>query len=182
MGLPTYVGLWTAGLWAIGAIAVAYIYQETRWAIALRASREDEIAARASGVQIVPQRLLAFVVSSILSGVAGALYGHFLGTLRIDNFYLDMTFLLISMLVVGGMRSLTGAVVGTLSVALLNELFRLLEVGFALPGTDLRIATAPGLGDVAVAAVMLLIIVFRPRGLTGGREADFFLFLRSTKN
>lgn len=174
MGLKTYVGLWTSGLWAIGAIALAFIYQETRFAIALRASREDEVAARASGIHIVRERLLAFVLGAFVSGIAGALYGHFLGTLRVENFYFDPTFLFISMLVVGGMRSLTGAVVGTISVSLLTEILRMLEVGIPLPGTGSTLAAAPGLGDVALAAVMLLIILFRPQGITGGREASEF--------
>ena len=170
MGLPAYVGLWTSGISAIVAIAIAYVYQETRWAIALRASREDEVAARASGVRIELQRLIAFVLSAVVSGLAGALYGHFLGTLRVESFYLDQTFLLIAMLVVGGMRSLTGAVVGVASISLLTEWLRLLEVGVAPPGLGITIKTAPGLGDVALAAVMLLIILFRPQGLTGGQE------------
>ncbi|MCB1445615.1 MAG: branched-chain amino acid ABC transporter permease [Rhizobiaceae bacterium] len=178
MGLPAYVGLWTSGIWAMVAIFIAYVYQETRWAIALRASREDEVAARASGVRIVRQRLVAFVLSAVVSGIAGALYGHFLGTLRVETFYLDPTFLFISMLVVGGMRSLTGAVVGTIGISLLTEILRLLEVGVALPGTDMTLSTAPGLGDVALAAVMLLIILFRPQGITGGREIGSFIQAR----
>ncbi|MBL0374254.1 branched-chain amino acid ABC transporter permease [Rhizobium sp. KVB221] len=175
MGLKAYVGLWTSGLWAIAAITIAFIYQETRFAIALRASREDEVAARASGIHIVRERLIAFVLGAFVAGVGGALFGHFLGTLRVENFYFDPTFLFISMLVVGGMRSLTGAVAGTVLISLLTEILRLLEVGIPLPGTGLTLAAASGLGDVALAAVMLLIILFRPQGITGGREAiEFF--------
>lgn len=173
MGLPAYVGLWTAGATAIAAIAIAFVYQETRWALALRASREDEVAARACGVGIVRQRLIAFVLSAFVTGVAGVLYGHFLGTLRVESFYLDLTFLLVSMLVVGGMRSLTGAVAGTIVISVLTELLRLLEIGVKLPGTTWLLATAPGLGDVALAAAMLLIILFRPQGIAGGKEIAF---------
>jgi branched-chain amino acid transport system permease protein len=174
MGLPNFVGLWTAACWAVGAVLVAFVYQETRFAIALRASREDEVAARASGVEVERQRLIAFVASSAIAGAAGALYGHFLGTLRIDNFYLDMTFQFLSMLVVGGARSLTGAVFGTIAICVLTEMLRWLEVGVNLPGLGWRVSTAPGLGDVVLAALMLAIIIFRPQGLAGGREiADF---------
>jgi len=181
MGLPAYVGLWTAGVWAIVAIIIAYVYQETRWAIALRASREDEVAARASGVRIVRQRLIAFVLGAFVCGIAGALFAHFLGTLRVESFYLDPTFLYIAMLVVGGMRSLTGAVVGTVSISLLTEILRLLEVGIPLPGTGVTLTTPPGLGDVALAAIMLLIIMFRPQGITGGREiGSLFEFRRAS--
>ena len=152
MGLPTYVGLWTAGGAAVGAIVVAFAYQETRWALALRASREDEVAARACGVQIVRQRLIAFVISAFVTGIAGVLYGHFLGTLRVESFYLDLTFLLVTMLVVGGMRSLTGAVAGTIGISAADGIAA--PAGGrhpALPGTTAVLATAPGLGDVALA-------------------------------
>ncbi len=115
---------------------------------------------------------MAFVVSGFVTGIAGVLYGHFLGTLRVESFYLDLTFLLVTMLVVGGMRSLAGAVIGAIGISILTELLRLVEVGFVLPGTSWSIATPPGLGDVALAAAMLLIILFRPQGLTGGREIE----------
>jgi branched-chain amino acid transport system permease protein len=173
MGLPGYVGLWTAGLFAMGAIVVAFAYQETRFALALRASREDEVAARATGVRIVRERLIAFVLGAFVAGVAGSLYGHFMGTLRVENFYLDPTFLFISMLVIGGQRSLTGAVAGAISISVVTELLRQFEVGIAVPGTGWTLAAAPGLGDVVLAALMLLIILFRPQGITGGREISF---------
>lgn len=170
MGLPIYVGLWTATGGAIFAVAVAFAYQETRWAIALRASREDEVAARATGVGVVRQRLVAFVLGAFLAGIAGVLFAHFLGTLRVESFYLDPAFLFIAMLVVGGARSLTGAVTGVAAISVLTELLRLTEIGVPLPATGIVVATPPGLGDVALAAAMLLIILFRPQGIAGGRE------------
>lgn len=181
MGLPTYVGLWTAAGWAIFAVAIAFAYQETRWAIALRASREDEVAARATGVSVVRERLIAFVLGAFLAGIAGVLLAHFLGTLRVESFYLDPTFLFIAMLVVGGTRSLTGAVAGTFVISVLTELLRQTETGVRLPATGLVVTTPPGLGDVALAAAMLLIILFRPRGITGGREIALPRRLTATK-
>ncbi len=170
MGLKSYVGLWTACAFAVGAIGVAFAYQETRWALALRASREDAVAASACGLRVAALRLGAFVLSAFVCGVGGALYGHFQGTLRVESFYLDPTFLLVTMLVVGGMRSLTGAVIGCLSISLLTELLRLVEVGVPVPGTTFTVAAAAGFGDVVLAALMLLILIFRPNGITGGRE------------
>jgi branched-chain amino acid transport system permease protein len=168
MGLPLYVDLWAAFAWAIAAIVIAFVYQETRSALMLRASREDEAAARASGVHITRHRLIAFVISAFLSGVAGVLLAHFLGTVRVETYYLDLTFLIVAMLVIGGMRSLTGAVAGAIVIAALTELMRQLEIGFTLGATT--IAAPPGLGDAILALVMLLIILFRPRGIAGGRE------------
>ncbi len=171
MGLPPYVGLWTALAWAVTAIVIAFIYQETRSALLLRASREDEAAAQASGVNVVLHRLIAFVISAFLSGIAGVLLGHFLGIVRVETFYLDLTFLIVAMLIIGGRGSLTGAVAGAIVIAVLTELLRNTEVGFQIGKTV--IAAPPGLGDVILALIMLLIILLRPEGIAGGRELEW---------
>jgi branched-chain amino acid transport system permease protein len=168
MGLPAYVDLWTALGWAVAAIVIAFVYQETRSALLLRASREDEAAAQASGVNVVRHRLIAFVISAFLSGIAGVLLAHFLGIVRVENFYLDLTFLIVAMLIIGGRGSLTGAVFGALVIAVLTELLRQIEIG--VPVGNMTIAAPPGVGDVILALVMLLIILFRPNGIAGGRE------------
>ena len=171
MGLPIYVNLWVACAWALAAILIAFIYQESRSALLLRASREDEVAAAASGVNMIRHRLIAFVISAFLSGVAGVLLAHFLGTVRVETFYLDLTFLIVAMLVIGGMQSLAGAVAGAAVIAALTELFRRIEIGFAVG--DTTIAAPPGLGDAILALVMLAIILFRPGGLAGGKEISW---------
>jgi branched-chain amino acid transport system permease protein len=168
MGLPIYIDLWTGFAWAVAAVAIAFLYQETRSALLLRASREDEAAAEASGIHIVRHRLIAFTISGFLSGIAGVLLAHFLGTVRVETFYLDLTFLIVAMLVIGGMGSLTGAVVGTAVIAALTELLRQVEIGITVGNATL--AAPPGLGDAILALIMLLIILFRPKGIAGGRE------------
>jgi branched-chain amino acid transport system permease protein len=168
MGLPANVDLWTAFAWALAALVIAFAYQETRSALLLRASREDEAAAQAAGVNIVRHRLIAFVISAFLSGVAGVLLGHFLGIVRVENFYLDLTFLIVAMLVIGGRGSLTGAVAGAVVIAALTEVLREIEVGFQLGKTT--IAAPAGTGDVILALIMLLIILLRPHGIAAGRE------------
>jgi branched-chain amino acid transport system permease protein len=168
MGVPIAIGIWWAAGSAVFAIVVAFAYQETRSGLMLRASREDEAAAQASGVHVVRERLTAFVISGFVSGVAGALLGHFLGTVRVESFYLDLTFLIVAMLVIGGMRSLTGAVAGALAIAALTEILRQVEVGVTVGNAT--IAAPAGLGDAVLALLMLLIIIFRPKGIAGGRE------------
>ena len=168
MGLPAYVDVWAALGWAVAALIIAFAYQETRSALLLRASREDEAAAQASGANVVLHRLYAFVVSAFLSGIAGVLLGHFLGIVRVENFYLDLTFLIIAMLLIGGRGSLAGAVAGTIVIALLTEGLREAEVGFQVGAST--IAAPAGTGDVILALLMLIIILFRPDGIAGGRE------------
>ena len=110
------------------------------------------------------------MLSAFVSGLSGALLAHLLGILRVDTFYLDLTFITIAMLVIGGTRSLAGAVVGTLVVAALQEMMRVLESGVPLPGVGIVVRAPAGLGDVLVAVFMLLMIIKRPDGLTKGNE------------
>jgi branched-chain amino acid transport system permease protein len=180
MGLPSYVDLWTALAWAVAAIFIAFVYQESRSALLLRASREDEAAAQASGINVVLHRLIAFVISAFLSGIAGVLLGHFLGIVRVENFYLDLTFLIVAMLIIGGRGSLTGAVAGAIVIAVLTEVLRQTEIGFQIGKT--LVAAPPGLGDVILALIMLLIILLRPEGIAGGREFEWPFGRRSPRS
>jgi branched-chain amino acid transport system permease protein len=149
VGLPTYVTPTVAYGWAFAAIALACLYQHSRYGLALRACREDEVAARAAGINVYAQRLIAFVLSAFLMGVAGALYGSMLGTISVDTFFLDMTFMLVAMLVVGGMRSFSGAVVGVTAVSAVVEIFRQLQNGISFGG--LHVAIPAGLQGIALA-------------------------------
>jgi len=136
--------------------------------LGLRRLRHRSAAAQAAGINVVRHRLIAFVISAFLSGVAGVLLGHFLGIVRVENFYLDLTFLIVAMLVIGGRGSLTGAVAGAVVIAALTEGLREIEVGFQVGQTT--IAAPAGTGDVILALIMLLIILLRPDGISAGRE------------
>jgi branched-chain amino acid transport system permease protein len=171
MGLPIYTSIWIGLAWSLIAMAAAFWYQETRSGLILRATREDEVAACAAGSNVQRHRLIAFVISAFFSAIGGVLLGHYLGVVRIDTFYLDLTFNIVAILVIGGTGSLAGAVFGTIAIATMTELLRLAEVGFQL-GT-LHIGAPAGLADVIVALGMLLIILLRPKGLTNGREVPW---------
>src|SRR5882757_4148405 len=168
VGLPMYVTPLVAYGWAVAAIVLAWIYQRSRFGVALRACREDEIAAKAAGINVYLQRLIAFVLSASLLGVSGALYGSLLGTISTDTFFLDMTFMLVAMLVVGGLRSLAGAVVGVVAVSTVVEVFRQLQNGFTIG--DFQFALPAGLQGIALAAFMLAVLIFRRQGIMGGHE------------
>ena len=168
VGLPPYVTTWVALAWALVAMAVAYAYQHSRFGLALRASRDDEVAARAVGIDITRQRLVAWVISAFFVAIGGVLYAHFVGVIYIANFWLGLTFITLAMLVVGGMNSLSGAVLGVVVISVFTELLRQAEKGVEIGGTE--IAVPPGIQEMGLAGIMILILIFRPRGLTGNRE------------
>ena len=139
--VPETTGLTQATIGAVLVIAVAYVYARSRFGRLLRATREDPAAARAVGISIYRQRLGAFALSGLLAGFAGGLYIHLL-PLQAGGLYLDLTFITLAMLVIGGTNSLWGAVVGALAVSGLDSL---LAVARERP-VDLRHHDQPALG------------------------------------
>jgi branched-chain amino acid transport system permease protein len=167
LSLVPETGRWTIAGGTVIAIVVAYIYQRSRFGRQLRATREDPAAARAVGISVYRQRLLAFTLSGALAGLAGGLLVHELGSITPSQVYLDLTFVTLAMLVVGGVSSLWGAVVGALSISALNSFLgdaeNTVHVGF-------RLTLPEGTRLVTVGAAMALVLILRPTGLTGGRE------------
>lgn len=168
VGLPIYVTIEIALVAAIAVIIVAYLFQRSRWGLMLRATREDEVAATASGISLYWPRLVAFTLSGFVAGLAGVLFAHFSGTVSISSYFLSHTFLIVAMIVVGGMRSLAGTVVGVAALSVVIEVFRQAEAGFSI-GT-FAIGIPPGSQELILAVSMLLILIFRKDGLMGGRE------------
>ena len=165
--VPETTGLWQATLGALLVIGVAYAYQRSRFGRLLRATREDSAAASAVGVSVYRQRLGAFVLSGVLAGFAGGLYVHLL-PVNSESVYLDLTFITLAMLVVGGATSLWGAVVGALAVSALDSFLANAENGVSLFGGTLDLPAGTRL--VVVGALMALVLIARPSGITGGRE------------
>lgn len=168
VGLPRYTNLWTALAVAGLALLVATWYSQLRQGLALRCSRENEVAAAATGIDIGRERLFAFVISAMVCAAGGVLFAHFVGTMTAGTFYLEMTFVTLAMLVVGGMRGLTGACIGVVLVSVVSELFRSLERGVDLAG--LTVKAAPGLQEIILSIVLLAILITRPNGLAGDWE------------
>ena len=165
--VPETTGALQATLGTLAVVGAAFAYQRSRFGRMLRASREDPAAAQAAGIGVHRQRLWAFVLSGALCGFAGGLYVHMLGSITTEQVYLELTFLTLAMLVVGGVTSLFGAVIGALAVSALDSFLAEAEQGI-----DLGVALDAPAGTrlVVVGALMALVLVLRPSGLTGGRE------------
>jgi branched-chain amino acid transport system permease protein len=165
--VPETTTLRQAALGALLAIVVAYAYARSRFGRLLRATREDAAAARAVGASVYRQRLIAFTISGLLAGLAGGLYVHLL-PVNTESVYLDLTFITLAMLVVGGATSLWGAVVGALAVSALDSYLAVAENGTSLFGWNIHLPA--GTRVIVVGVLMALVLILRPSGLTGGRE------------
>jgi branched-chain amino acid transport system permease protein len=165
--VPSTTGIWQAAIGGIICVAVAYLYQRTRFGRMLRATREDPAAAAAAGISIYRQRLLAFTLSGCLAGFAGGIYVH-LQPLQAGGLYLDLTFITLAMLVVGGSGSLLGAVVGALALNGVYSFFQAATNGVDVLGWNLTVPS--GTAEIVLGSLMALVLILRPNGLTGGRE------------
>jgi branched-chain amino acid transport system permease protein len=160
--------VWTLAAGTLIVIVVAFAYARSRFGRRLRATREDPLAAQSAGIDVHRQRLYAFVLSGALAGFAGGLLVHELGTITTNQVYLELTFTTLAMLVVGGASSLWGAVIGALAISALNSFLADAEQGVHI---GFRVQVPTGTRLVTIGVVMSAIVILRPAGLTGGREA-----------
>ena len=168
IGVPTNTTIWSALAWGAVVLIVAFFYQRSASGLRVRAAREDEYVARASGISIPRERAKAFLLSAFIVGIGGFLYAQFQGAFTPNAFYIHITFLTIAMLVVGGQKSLAGAVIGAVTISVLSFVFGSVEDGTSLG--PVSFAGRDGIADVALAALILVVLVYRRDGIMRGRE------------
>jgi|ERR1043165_7856384 branched-chain amino acid transport system permease protein len=121
--IPAYTDFLWIGIFAVITIVVIYNIVNSDTGRALISIREDELAAQAMGVNTTRYKVTAFVISAAFAGVAGALYGHW----RLphpNDFTFVRSFEIIIMIVLGGMGSITGSVLGAVVITILPEFLR----------------------------------------------------------
>lgn len=142
---------------------------------AWRAIRAHETVAEALGIGIASYKLLAFVISSAMASVAGALFAYYRGFVSVEAFSLFLSIQYVAMIIVGGMGSLLGAVLGAVFVTLLPYG---IEAGLRLlPHAESYAGTLFAIDYSAFGVVMILFLVFEPLGLVGiwHRLQNYFL-------
>ncbi len=135
-------------------IYIVYALIRSRHGRAILAIREDDIAAEASGVNITRYKLIAFVTSAALTGLAGGLFAHHQGVISPQQFDYNYSIDFMVMVVFGGMGSITGSVLAAILLTILPELLR----GFS----EYRM--------LIYAILLILLMIFKPSGLLGQKE------------
>jgi branched-chain amino acid transport system permease protein len=161
--ITPYTDLWWVFAWVLVTLYVIWRIKFSAYGRAMFAQREDTAAAQSIGIAIMRPRLLAFVVSAFFTAVAGALWGHFILSFSPAAFYFDITFRVITMIVVGGMGSISGSVVGPALIITIDEILRRFEDTNQLYG----------ISGLVLAILFIVIIISRPGGLFGDREINF---------
>ena len=166
---------WPIYLSLLGAIIAARLFAVSRTGRLAQASREDDLAARAMGVNPSVHQMAALLLSVVVVAVGSSLRVFELGSITPKFFFFDFTLLTLTMLIIGGRNSVAGALTGVVIITAGNEFTRYL----AGPDVDVfGILFRPGLSRMFLGAAMLGFMIFRPRGLLDDWELDSWLFSR----
>jgi branched-chain amino acid transport system permease protein len=178
-GAPLLTTLPVALTVAIIGLFVARFFRESGAGLQLRASRENESAARSMGIDVNRLRLVAWVLGAAVVAMAGVLQAHFLGGFSPKEFYFGPTFTLLAMLIVGGATTVTGAVAGTTVMSALVEVLRRLESGGALG--PISFGEVFGLTQIGLSLALIAVLFFRREGLFGRSELDELILRRRVR-
>jgi branched-chain amino acid transport system permease protein len=169
-GVPPYTTLWWVWGWAVVTVYVVWRLARSSFGRSMVAVRDNEVAAQSLGINVMRSRLLAFCVSAFFTAVAGSLWAHFITSFSPKAFYFAETFSIITMLVLGGMGSVSGSVVGTAFITLVSEILRNAENGISLG--PVSVPPVYGASQILMAVIFVLVIIFWPKGLLGDREIN----------
>ena len=164
--------LWLVALVVILCVAAMFLFVRSKYGRAIRAIRDNEIAASASGINVNYYKVLTFTISAFFAGITGALYACCNGALTTTSFaftngsILNSVFIVV-MVVVGGMGSLTGSVIAAVVMFLLNYTIKNGAWVAALPAIVQNVFAYPML---VYSIALIIVILFRPKGIMGSRE------------
>ena len=167
-GIPDHTTL----LWSWGAAVVTIAFIATlvksSYGRAFMAIRDDELAAGAMGINVFQHKMMSFVIASFFIGIGGGLYACLLSTIDPNVFIFLLSYQVITIVVLGGVGSITGNVLGSIMYISLFELLRPIDGPF--PIGSITIPGRPGMRMVIFSLLFLTVILFYRRGLMGTNE------------
>lgn len=153
-GLPAYTNFFWVYFWAVAVVLAVTNLTFSPTGRALSAIREDEIAAEAMAIPATRLKVLAFTFSAATAGIAGGLFAHMQAGIRPEDFRFEKSIDMVVMIIIGGLGSISGAVLGGVLLAVTLELMRDFQ--------EYRL--------VLYALLLILVMLVRPQGLLGNRE------------
>jgi branched-chain amino acid transport system permease protein len=171
--IPSVINIyWTGGIAALTIIVMLNIIY-SKYGRAMKAVRDDEDAAAAIGINTMKIKTYAFTTSAFFEGIGGGLLAILLTTISPDLFQFFLTFQLLIIIVLGGLGSMTGAIIGTVLVIGGTEWLRVLDGPISMFGYDF--GAHPGLRMVVFSMLLIVVMLYAREGIMGKKElADFF--------
>jgi branched-chain amino acid transport system permease protein len=167
-GIPAHTTLWMS----YGCLGVVLFFtirlMNSNFGNVLRAVRDDEVAARTMGIDAFKVRVLAFTIGCFGGGVGGALMGNLITTIDPKMFMITQTYSLLMIVVIGGLGSITGSVIGAVLVTTMLEWLRIVENPVTI--LSVSIPGIPGMRMLIFSVLLIVVIIFRSEGIMGTRE------------
>ncbi len=168
-GIAPYTNLWWS--WGLALLTLFVINRlvKSSYGRALKAIRENELAAESMGINAFKHKLLAFTMAAFFEGMAGALLAHLITTISPMLFTFFLTFNLLIIITIGGLGSITGSVLAAIAFAWGSELLRAVEEPMNIFGL-LEIPGIPGMRMVVFSIILIVVMLFARQGFMGRRE------------
>lgn len=166
--IPATVNLY----WTFGVLVVIVLFMlrlmKTSYGRALKAIREDEVAAESMGISLFKHKMISFVLSGFIAGVGGGLLASAVGAINPLLFRFILSYDILLIVVLGGMGSISGTIVAAFIITIAKEWLRWLDAGFSLGFAE--IPEIAGLRMVIFSVLLMLVILFYRKGLFGSKE------------
>ena len=175
-GIPDYANIWWNYGWCLLTLFFMIRIVNSNFGNVLKAIRDDEIAARAMGINTFKYRVVSFSIGAFFAGIGGALMASLITTIDTKMFSFLLTFNVLMIVVAGGLGSLTGSSLGSAVITILLEWLRFVENPIDIGSFHLE--GIPGMRMVIFSLLLILIILFRREGIMGMRELSWDAFLR----
>jgi len=164
-GLPFYYA--TLAIVALSILAI-FLVMKSKWGLAFKAIRENELEAKMIGINTAKYRLLAFVISTFFAGLAGGLLVESQLFIQLDIFKVDNSFLPLIMAVIGGLGTLEGPIIGAIIIVSIESFMPLAypylqPLSPLFPGVS---SVGPPLKFVGLGIFLILVVIFLPKGIT----------------
>ena len=158
---------------AIICIALIVLLINSSYGRAFKAIRDDEVAAEAMGISLFKHKMLSFVISSFFSGVGGALFAMYVANAQAKAFTSTMTYEILLIVVIGGIGSISGSVLGTfLYVACSEWWLRFLDAETYIGSFKVPLLRS-GFRMVVFSVVIMIIVLFFSKGIMGDKELSW---------
>ena len=178
-GIPAYTDLFMS--W--GCLAVILLCTvcmlNSNFGNVLRAVRDDEVAAKMMGINVFRAKLIAFTLGCFGAGIGGALMGNLITTIDPKMFMITQTYNILMIIVVGGLGSVTGSIIGSVLVTTMLEWLRFVENPVTI--FNINIPGIPGMRMVIFSILLVAVIIFRREGIMGTREFSWNIFFPKRK-
>lgn len=167
-GIPDTANLWFTYMTMALCVVFMVRLMKTSYGRSMKAIRDDEVAAESMGISLFKHKMMSFVISGFIAGIGGGLMASVLGAITPLLFRFILAYDILLIVVIGGMGSISGSIVGAFLITIAKEWLRWLDGGLNLG--FVQIPPIAGLRMVVFSLLLMVVILFYSRGIFGSKE------------